>query len=227
MAVEWHAGMPQEYRNAILTGDSRELAERIPNNSVDLIFTDPVYERMEDYRWLAETAVRVLKDGSACLVYCAIGLLPETHDALRAGGLSYRWRLITRPVYSKEFHGRLIVTTQECLWYERGHSRPRQSIFDFDMSISKGQYDVNGSNWGKGIDILHRYIETFSPPHGVVYDPFCGSGSIPAVCKMLGRGWVASEIDPAVAARATERVESTQPPLFVLAEKQAQMPLPE
>lgn len=41
--------------NGIYTGDARELAKAIPDESVDLIFTDPVYDRIEDYRWLAET----------------------------------------------------------------------------------------------------------------------------------------------------------------------------
>ena len=37
----------------IITGDARELAKAIPDESVDLIFTDPVYDRIDDYRWLA------------------------------------------------------------------------------------------------------------------------------------------------------------------------------
>ena len=31
--------------NTIITGDARELAKAIPDESVDLIFTDPVYDR--------------------------------------------------------------------------------------------------------------------------------------------------------------------------------------
>jgi DNA modification methylase len=215
--------LPPEYLNQIVTGDARELAKRIPDESVDLIFTDPVYDRIEDYEWLAQTAVRVLKPDSALLAYCGIGMLPQTHDALRAGGLTYRWRLITRPVNSKEFCGRLLITTQECVWYEKGHSSPRKSLFDFDMSTSKGRYDVGGANWGKGADILVRYVSTFSAPGSIVYDPFGGSGSIPAVCKMLGRNFIASEIDPDTAERARERLRMTQPPLFVAQEEQASM----
>jgi len=60
--------MPMEYRNQIVTGDARVLAERIPDESIDLIFTDPVYQNIDDYRWLAETAARVLKLDRACLV---------------------------------------------------------------------------------------------------------------------------------------------------------------
>ncbi len=92
--MTWHPDIPEEYRNQIVTGDARELAKAIPDESVDLVFTDPVYDRIDDYRWLAETAARVLKPDRACLVFAGIGYLPETHDAVRAGGLSYRWQLI-------------------------------------------------------------------------------------------------------------------------------------
>ena len=57
--------------NTVIQGDSRELAKSIPDESVDLIFTDPVYENIDDYAWLSETAQRILKPNSACLVFCA------------------------------------------------------------------------------------------------------------------------------------------------------------
>ena len=40
--------------NQIYNGDSRELINGIPDNLVDLIFTNPVYENVVDYRWLSE-----------------------------------------------------------------------------------------------------------------------------------------------------------------------------
>lgn len=219
--------IPVHYLNSIITGDARELAKAIPDESIDLIFTDPVYDRLEDYEWLSRLATRILKPDSACLAYRAIGLLPQTHDAMRSGGLSYRWRLVTRTVFSNEFNGRLIVGTQECLWYEKGHSVPLQSIFDLYMSTmqSKGNYNVGKSNWGKSESVIARYIETFCRVSGVVFDPFSGSGSIPAVCKMLGRNYIAFEIDSDTAAKARERVTNTQPPLFVLEPQQTRLEL--
>ena len=170
--MTWHPDIPEEYRNQIVTGDARELAKRIPDESVDLIFTDPVYDRIDDYRWLAETAARVLKPDSACLAFCGIGYLPQTHQALLAGGLSYRWRLVIKPVWKLEFHGKLLVGSQECLWYEKGRSKLYQSQLDVQMSTVKGQYSVNGSNWGKSPQVLRRLVEAFTPAGAVILDPF-------------------------------------------------------
>lgn len=49
--------------NGIYTGDARELAKAIPDESVDLIFTDPVYWQHNDYEWLAMLGARVLVEG--------------------------------------------------------------------------------------------------------------------------------------------------------------------
>lgn len=65
--------------------------------------------------------------------------------------------------------------------------------------------------------------DAFCPPAGVVLDPFTGGGTVPAVCKMLGRKYLAFEIMPEVAELARERVRNAQPPLFTLEPEQAIM----
>lgn len=199
--------------DTIYTGDARELIADVPDESIDLIFTDPVYDRIDDYEWLSREAVRVLKPGSACLVFCGIGYIPETHDAMRLGGLSYRWRLVIKPVWKLEFHGRLCVGSQEILWYEKGRSKLYQSQLDVQMSTQKGNYNVDGSNWGKSLQVLKRLTCSFSDDEQTVLDPFCGSGSIPLACKQLNRHWIAFEIDPTIAQLARDRVSNTQMPL--------------
>jgi len=208
--------------NGIYCGDARLLAKAIPDESVDLIFTDPVYQNIDDYRWLAEMGVRTLRENRALLAFCGIGWLPETLNALQES-LRYRWRLIVRPVWSKEFHGRLCVMTQECLWFEKGNSQLHQTQFDFQYSTRKGSYSVGGANWGKGMDCLSRWIRAFTEPGAIVFDPFSGSASVSAVCKMLGRQYLAFEIDPTTCELARERVRNTQPPLFVPQEQQLAM----
>ena len=113
--------------------------------------------------------------------------------------------------------------TQECLWYEKGRSRLRQSLFEWNNSTHKGFYDVGGANWGKGFDVLLRYVETFTEPGAIVFDPFAGGGTTPAVCKVLGREYLAFEIIPSKAEIARKRVCAVQMPLFVLGPEQRGM----
>lgn len=205
----------------IQIGDFRELSKTIPDDSIDLILTDPPYADMDCYRDLARLAMRVLRPDSACLAFCGIGYLPETLDALREGGLSYRWRLIVRPVYAKEFHGKLCVMTQELLWFEKGRSRLYESLFDFQFATRKGNHSVNGKNWGKNLDVITRYILAFTRSDGLVYDPFLGSGTTAVATLQSGRRFIGHEIDEKAAIIAKRRLELTQPSFFTLpAERQ-------
>jgi DNA modification methylase len=79
--------------------------------------------------------------------------------------------------------------------------------------------------WGKHIDLVARWTNALSETDALVFDPFTGGGTVPAVCKMLGRNYVAFEIDPTTAERARERVLLTQPPLFVVEPEQLELDL--
>jgi len=224
--MTWHPDMPQEYRNQIVTGDARVLAPRIPDESIDLIFTDPIYDQIDDYRWLAETAARVLKPDRACLVFCGIGYLPKAIAAL-GDTLAYRWQFAVMqksgPTYpSKRFFHKGFNKWHTCLWYEKGKGDPVRHIVDF--IISGNDYN-NPHQWYKGVDSYRHWLDRFIDNGSVVFDPFAGGGTIPAVCKQLGRNYIAFEIGPETADLARERVRNTQPPLFVPEPEQMEMAL--
>lgn len=203
--------------NQIYTGDARQLAESIPDSSVDLIFTDPVYSQIDDYEWLARTAARVLKDDRACLVWCGIGWFPETMQALKQGGLTYRWIFgAVRPkgFPSGRFFPKGFSNWQCCLWYEKGDSDPALTISDITFS-DNGSMMMFHPEWAKNVAPFIHWLSRFTYPDSIIFDPFTGGGTVPAVCKMLGRNYLAFEIDPATAEKARERVLMTQPPLLL------------
>jgi len=204
----------------IYTGDAKELSKHIPDESVDLIFTDPVYQNIDDYRWLAETAARVLKPDSACLVWCGIGFIPETIDALRLGGLKYRWTCGS-VIWGRNNRGDYgLYNKWACLlWFDKGRSKPSGWAFDIHQTSTSNK-SGDGHAWQKHPAAIAQYLRILP---GLVFDPFTGGGTVPAVCKMLGRHYLAFEIDPETAERARARVRNTQPPLFTLAPQQAEL----
>jgi DNA modification methylase len=60
---------------------------------------------------------------------------------------------------------------------------------------------------------MERRLRAFTNKTYIIFDPFTGGGTVPAVCKMLQRRYLAFEIDPDTAELARERVRNTQPPL--------------
>lgn len=221
----WHPDTPIEYRNAIVTGDARVLSAAIPDESVGLIFTNPVYDRIEDYEWLSDMAMRVLKPEGSALVFCGIDGIGQVIAAMQAGGLEYRWLFGGFMPGRRKLLYRVMSRWFPCLWFGKGHSQPKRLVFDMSISNVNGHILPDGDTakhkWQKPIDWFPFYLCGFTDAGDVVYDPFAGGGTIPAVCKMLSRDWLASEIDPDTAERARERVLLTQPPLFVPEPEQA------
>jgi DNA modification methylase len=220
--------IPPEYINQIVTGDARVLAERIPDASVDLIFTDPVYDRIEDYAWLAEIAARVLKDDKALLIWIATTHLETVMAAMHGRGLTYRWQLIHyKPGRVKEKFGAAgFCKYESLLWYDKGRLPRRRWMDVFQSMPFQSTLPMELSHeWAKDPDALADVVEHFSKVGEVVYDPFSGGGTVPAVCRILHRNWIASEIDEGKAARARARVEATQAMHPVFLEEQHAMEL--
>ena len=220
---------PNDENQGIYTGDARELARAIPDESVDLIFTDPVYQNIEDYRWLAETAARVLKPDSALLVWGNMGKMKEYLTAMN-GYLYFHWpltlklfRMIAgRPAYRRVDFG--FSHTTPCLWFDKGTVKLSRCIHaDLDGQFTPANAGAHG--WTKAMIPMLHWMPAFVPVGAIVADMFTGGGTVPAVCKMLGRKWLAFEIDPDTAERARERVRNTQPPLFVMEPEQMEMDL--
>ena len=179
--------------NGIYTGDARELAKAIPDESIDLIFTDPVYDRIDDYRWLAETGARVNTEKGNSLAFVnskwlsrVIAVAPSDNPILA---------LVIRNGPAP-MNGRVIAKTHHVIWW--GSGKLVGYMPDFWQTIRPWS-SINSHNhrWTKDPNYLTTVIRAFTD--GIILDPFTGGGTVPAVCKMLNRRYLAFEIDPTAA----------------------------
>jgi DNA modification methylase len=203
----------------IYTGDARELSKAIPDESVDLIFTDPVYDRIDDYRWLAKTAARVLKPDGKVLAWQATALLADTMRAM-SPPLNYVWTMHLQKNEGIRPGKSGICVISQCYWFDKdGTSKTYKKIADW-YRHSGNKYSGHHYKWSKPIDCLYKWIRAFAESSAIIFDPFTGGGTVPAVCKQLNRRYLAFEIEPDVADMARERVHQTQPPLFTVDNEQ-------
>lgn len=212
--------IPEHLLNTITTGDARELSKQIPDESIDLIFTDPPYPRefLPLYAWLAEEAARVLRPGGLCFAMAGQSYLPEIYRMMGTH-LEYHWTF------------NMPTPGEACTIWPRRVSPGWKPI----LSWSKGTY--NGPWWG--VDVISstmndkRYhhwgqsissaIAVISRVPGLVLEPFTGGGTTPAACKILERDFVAFEVDPAVADTARGRLADTPLPLPGLVYEQMEL----
>ena len=213
---------------SIITGDAKDLAKAIPDESVDLIFTDPPYphEYLYLYEWLAQQCYRLLKPDGFVLTYVA----PYHKDTImslfrESGQFAYYWD------YIEYFSGNSTI-----IWPRNTISRYKSILAYRPMgSQAKCRHNVLGvlpgnkvkygdkrfHRWGQFVRTARYYIDFFSKPGEVVLDPFVGAGTTPIACGRVSRHYLAFEIEPDMAERARERVRNTQPPLFVMQPQQA------
>ena len=201
--------------NQIVTGDARALAALIPDNSVDMIFTDPVYENIDDYRWLAETAARVLKPGCACLAWCS-GVKQYQVQPVMSEYLKFCLPLNYTKVAKayRAFGYKTFLWSTPCLWFQKGahdHSWLIDTVVDHcNAIVSTATPPTNTYKWHKNPEAYITWLKAFTKPGDVVYDPFTGSGSLPIECKRLGRNFIASELKPDIAEMARARLAQVQ-----------------
>lgn len=214
--MDWR-GIPPEYQNQIVTGDARELAKRIPDESVDLIFTDPPYpkEYLYTFEWIAREAKRILKRGGSILCLSGQAHFDKVFGYF-AENLDYYWMncyyTMTVTQVLTFWPKKIFARWKPILWFTKGERDPEHFIQD---GVSSSVSDKRFHHWGQTEQWAFYWIDQLSKKTDIIFEPYAGGGTVPAVCKMLGRNYIAFEIDPATADRARERVRLTQPPLFV------------
>jgi 16S rRNA G966 N2-methylase RsmD len=187
----------------ILTGDISRLFEYLENRSVDLILTDPPYERIDLYSQLGELAAQKLKPGCLCLAYCGHTFLPGVLTAMSAH-LIYHWVFCIRfagphhPIHSK----RIQNTWQPVVAFSKGKSNAPWIV---DHLESGGREKDSHNHQKTWIDAKYL-IEKLTDPGALIVDPFCGSGSILKAAAQVGREYLGCEIDSKMARVARGRV---------------------
>lgn len=214
--------IPSEYLNQIVTGDARVLAERIPDESVDLIFTDPVYSEKPLYDLLGSIARRVLKPTGAVLCWSNGKWHRQNANWLEAAGLTYRYDfgcVITTG--NAPMNGKIISKTNRIIWLDvSGKSKMLGYLADGYASATIPRLHSEWA-WTKNPIYCEKAIEAFTRQNVIVLDPFAGHGTLPAVAKIAGRRYIGFEIDEKRAAKARTRLANTQAIDPVFLEEQA------
>lgn len=197
--------------NVVHCADAHDFLASLPDESVDMIFTDPPYDRasLPIYSLLFEQAGRLLRPGCFLLTYAGYGFLPEIYEQVPPnGGLDYFWQFIIRHGrgYARYWSKQTWCTSKPVLAFSKG--KPRLFAWSF------GDYQETGRHndlhpWGQSPEFAVQYIPHFTLEGEVVCDPFAGSGTFPVACREVGRQFLACEIDPDVAHTANERLAAT------------------
>jgi hypothetical protein len=207
-------------RLQILHGDFRDVLSDQPDESVDLIFTDPPYHESALPLWsdLAELAYTALKPGSFLLTYSGHIFLPEVFRRMCDRGLEYYWMLSV-----DHTHGQVTFPKRHCyvswkpliMWRKRSSSEadepseaePTHEWFK-DRLVAGDPTAKDYHKWAQPLSQAEKMIKKFCPPGGLVMDPMCGSATIPLAALLNDRLAVGVEENSEHYERAKQRVKS-------------------
>jgi site-specific DNA-methyltransferase (adenine-specific) len=215
--------VPHRFVNKIIQGDCCAILRQLPDNSVDVLLTDPPYgmqyrakkwgKPMQgdgDLSWFPpfiQEAYRLLKPNTHAYLFCNEYGLATFRSEMAAAGFKVK-RLL---VWVKDQHtagdlgGDYANRTEYLLFGHKGR-RKLNGHRDTNVLFFKRAGRKRDHPTEKPEDILRYLIQKSSAPGELVLDPFAGSGSTCKAAKDLGRRFLGIEIDPRYAEIARQRV---------------------
>jgi len=196
----------------------------VPADSVDLIFTDPPYERqsLTSYEALALMAARVLKSGGLLATYCGCLYLSDIFDAFRVEAesdgdprcqLEYLWTAaLILPGQHSRVHAVSVAQGWKPIVFFRKHNwddeKDRGSLLWAEDTFQSEGLQKDGHDWQQSLGCAAYYIGKLLPRGGTVLDPFLGAGTTGRAALDCGCDFIGIEVDPKAFAVAQERLQA-------------------
>ena len=163
--------------NVTLQGDFRQLSKTIPNETIELIFTDPPYaaEHIPLYGDLADIAHNTLREGGSLVTYVGHCVIPKVINMMEEAGLTYWWPIavILSGSFAKHYPRQVTIKWKPLLWFVKG-DKPSTTDFLSDVIKSETPSKVI-FEWEQSIVEAEHIISRLTVEGQTVFDPMMGS----------------------------------------------------
>jgi DNA modification methylase len=208
---------PDDFINRIIHGDCLELIKLIPDNSVDVVLTDPPYGLNKNgirgdadlslfYNILPE-CYRVLKKDSFFITFFSTKFLPQL---FKNNPFNYFWQIV---LYCPE--GRVkspigYTKFMSCFVFKKGNPNiilPNKDIFvDTPGKMVEPDEGYIDHPTPKPKHFIKEILKMFTKENDIILDPFIGSGATAVACILLNRRFIGFEIEEKYYKIALDRI---------------------
>ena len=183
-------------------------SDRIADESVDLVFTDPPYDKdsAKLYGKAARVAARILKPGGSFIAYSGQKYLPDVYGWINQPALRYWWTFCDLHAGGHQMLQKLGVRCgwKPIVWYVKG---TRGDVSEVLADVVSGAREKDDHEWQQAEVEARHFIEKLTFPGGLVVDFFLGSGTTKVAADKLGRRFIGFEINAETAAKAAKRIQ--------------------
>ena len=223
----------------ILTADAMDALVSFPDESVDLIVTDPPYgiDYQSNRRKVKDKFAKLESDNLTEMKIMASSFFYEAFRILKPGSHAYvftRWDVY--PMFLEVAQSKGFKAKNCLVWVKDNHGSgdlygayaPRHEFCLFLLKPGDLNRVLRGKRSAdvvfcpkihsskllhptqKPLRLLTPMIEKSSEPGEIVLDPFCGSGAVCKAAKLLRRRFIGVEIDRSIAATAKENLTNLE-----------------
>ena len=205
--------------NEIYSGEATSVLADFPDQSIDLVVTDPPYlcgykdrskrtvtndENADGVLPVYEHLYRVLKNNSYCISFYGWPALADFAKAWDAVGFKVVGQIVwPKPYVSKTNF--MHYQHESAFLLAKGYpEKPTNPIDD----IQPWEYTGNKVHpTEKAVSIITPLIQSFSKKGDVVLDPFLGSGTTAVAAALNDRQYIGIELEENYCAHARKRLE--------------------
>ncbi|MBU2615793.1 MAG: site-specific DNA-methyltransferase [Nanoarchaeota archaeon] len=209
--------MKEEWTNKIICGDSLNLIKELPNESIDLILTDPPYGIKKEgiknsadlkvFYKILQDCYRVLKKDGFIIIFFSTKLLPEI---FKNNPFSYFWQFILNCPLGSVRSPIGFSKYMSCFVFKKGSPKIikwNKDIFnDTPSKMVEPDEGFIDHPSPKPKHFISELLKMFSKEEDLILDPFIGSGSTAVACILTNRKFIGFEIEEKYCALAKERI---------------------
>ncbi len=218
--------MIKEWKNKIIYGNSLELIKKLPNESIDLILTDPPYgikkegiknsAYLKTFYSILPECFRVLKKEGFFITFFSTKLLPEI---FKKNPFSYYWQFILNCPLGSVRSPIGFSKYMSCFIFKKGNPKIikwNKDIFNDtpSKSIEPDEGFINHPS-PKPKSFIIELLKMFSNEENIILDPFLGSGSTAIACHLSNRNFIGFDIEESYCNLARERLKKIKVQKFL------------
>jgi len=187
-----------------ILGDTREILKKLPSETFDAVITDPPwgvgfdeYDDFDTFLEVRDELYRVMKPDSWLVFFFSPRRIYDIQPYLQK--FTYRWMIVyvftgfstvsRNPLGSQASYSIIMV-------FSKGNPkivmRRKDVIYSDELPIVE---ENPQEPQFKPTFTTAAILTMFTRQRDMVLDPFAGYGSIPLVCELFNRKWVAIEVD--------------------------------